>query len=294
LLRRHQPVQPRHATARINSEVLDTPGADRGDGDNFVVLAGDQGLLGQTAGRTSKAVTAWLDALGQQWKDTVLIVAMDPCASYRAAVLEALPNALIVADHFHLVRLANQADRCPPPGHLGHPRPSWPQDRPGVGGPLSKGELRALLATARTGGQRHDVAHRLHRCNSWCASSGLPELERLASTIEAWWPEVLGFCRPASRTPAPNPPTGPSRRRRAPPTASATSTTNDAGYGSPAPGNNAGPPPAEGCHFPLEFEEPPYPGVRRDRLHVADQCGRHRGGGRGKKTAAADRPKAMA
>lgn len=59
-------------------------------------------------GRHSR-VTAWLDGLGQQWKDAVRIVAMDPCASYRAAVREALPNALIVADHFHLVRLANQA-----------------------------------------------------------------------------------------------------------------------------------------------------------------------------------------
>ncbi len=34
---------------------------------------------------------------------------MDPCATYRAAVREALPNTRIVADHFHLVRLANQA-----------------------------------------------------------------------------------------------------------------------------------------------------------------------------------------
>ncbi len=58
---------------------------------------------------------------------------------------------------------------------------------------IAKEQLRALLAAARTGGQRHDVAHRLHRCNSWCARSGLPELERLAGTIQAWWPEVLGF-----------------------------------------------------------------------------------------------------
>ncbi len=34
---------------------------------------------------------------------------MDPCATYRAAVRQALPNALIVADHFHLVALSNQA-----------------------------------------------------------------------------------------------------------------------------------------------------------------------------------------
>jgi len=58
---------------------------------------------------------------------------------------------------------------------------------------IAKEELRALLVTARTGGQRHDIAHRLHRFNSWCAQSGLPELERLAGTIEAWWPEVLGY-----------------------------------------------------------------------------------------------------
>jgi len=39
---------------------------------------------------------------------------------------------------------------------------------------IAKQELRALLATAQRGSQRHDVAHRLHRFNSWCARSGLP------------------------------------------------------------------------------------------------------------------------
>ena len=58
---------------------------------------------------------------------------------------------------------------------------------------IAKEELRALLATDRTGGTRHDVAHRLFRFNSWCADSGVPELERLAGTIEAWWPQVPGF-----------------------------------------------------------------------------------------------------
>lgn len=56
-----------------------------------------------------KTVTDWLDARGQEWKDSVRVVAMDPCASYRAAVTKALPQAVIVADHFHVVRLANQA-----------------------------------------------------------------------------------------------------------------------------------------------------------------------------------------
>jgi hypothetical protein len=38
----------------------------------------------------------------------VQVVATGPRAAYRAAAGEALPNATIVADHFHLVRLANQ------------------------------------------------------------------------------------------------------------------------------------------------------------------------------------------
>ena len=49
---------------------------------------------------------------------------------------------------------------------------------------IAKEELRKLLALAKTGGVRHDVAHRLFRLNSWCAGPGIPELERLATTIE--------------------------------------------------------------------------------------------------------------
>ncbi len=120
---------------------------------------------------------------------------------------------------------------------------------------IAKEELRALLATAQRGGQRHDVAHRLHRFNSWCARSGLPELERLAGTIEAWWPEVLGFLQ----TQVTN--AGTEATNRTVKTAARTaygfrtSRINADGYGSPAPGDHAGPPPAEGA-FPLNFEEP--------------------------------------
>lgn len=81
----------------------------RGFETNLVDLEGEHGLLGQTAGRTDQTVTAWLDERGQAWKDAVQIVAMDLCASCRAAVCEALQNARIVADHVYLVCLANQA-----------------------------------------------------------------------------------------------------------------------------------------------------------------------------------------
>ena len=76
---------------------------------NFTDLSGDGRLLGQVAGRTGAAVTGWLDDRGQDWKNQVAFVAIDPCAVYRSAVSRALPHAVIVVDHFHLVRLANQA-----------------------------------------------------------------------------------------------------------------------------------------------------------------------------------------
>ena len=118
------------------------------------------------------------------------------------------------------------------------------------------GDLYRLLRAARTGEQRHDTAHRLHRFNSWCAQSGLPELERLANTIEAWWPEVLGFLR----TGVTNPGTEATNRtvKTAARTAyggSATWTTNDYEHGSPAPDDHVGPPPAE-VKLPLNVEEP--------------------------------------
>src|SRR5512144_654694 len=188
---------------------------------NFVDLGGDGGLLGQTGGRAAAAVVAWLDARGEDWKAAVRIVAMDPCATYRRAVQDALPQARIVADHFHLVRLANDAvtrtrqrvtrDRL---GRRGRRTdPAWANRRrllrarerlseraftrmwnelidadPSselLAAWIGKEELRALLATARRGGQRSDIAHRLHRFYDWCARVDVPELTTLAQTIDA-------------------------------------------------------------------------------------------------------------
>ena len=154
---------------------------------------------------------------------------MDSYASYRAAVQQALPQARIVADHFHLVRLANQAvtdvrRRVTWDTHGRRGRktdPAWAARRRLLRGRerlseaqfsrmwndlsdgdpsgailtawIAKEELRALLATAQRGGQRHDVAHRLHRFNSWCASSGLPSSSGSPAPSTAWWPEVLGL-----------------------------------------------------------------------------------------------------
>lgn len=198
---------------------------------NFFDLDGAGGLLGQAGGRTKKTVTQWLDERGQEWKDAVQVVAIDPSATYRSAIQEALPHAIIVADHFHLVMLANKSvtavrqrvvrETC---GRRGRATdPIWAGRRRLLRGRqtlsdkaftamltglidndetnqilvtwIAKEQLRELFATAGTGGQRHDVAHQLNRFYTWCAEAGadIPELQRLAGTIDAWWPQVLAF-----------------------------------------------------------------------------------------------------
>lgn len=73
----------------------------------IVDAAGSCGLLAHVEGRTSAAVVEWLQAQPEPWRAAVTHVCMDLSASYAKAVRTALPNAVIVADRFHLVRLAN-------------------------------------------------------------------------------------------------------------------------------------------------------------------------------------------
>jgi transposase len=58
---------------------------------------------------------------------------------------------------------------------------------------IAKEQLRTLLATARRGALRSDVAHRLFRFYTWCADADIPELTRLATTVQAWWPQIEAF-----------------------------------------------------------------------------------------------------
>jgi hypothetical protein len=76
----------------------------------FVDLHGEQRLLGQTEGRTSATVVGWLGLRSQAFRDAIRYVVIDPAAAYRAAITaDLLPNAQLVVDHFHPVKLANDA-----------------------------------------------------------------------------------------------------------------------------------------------------------------------------------------
>ena len=197
----------------------------------FVDLAGDQGLLGQQEGRTGAAVVDWLSERTPEFREGIEYVAIDPAAAYASAIRTPglLPNATLVVDHFHLVKLANDAltkvRRRVTWDLQGSPRP---QNRPGVGQPapaatrrerlshksfakmwnaisaedpsaqilsawIAKEELRTLLSTVAVGGDPHLTRHRLHRFLTWCIDSQIPELLTLATTIDTWWPEINAF-----------------------------------------------------------------------------------------------------
>lgn len=58
---------------------------------------------------------------------------------------------------------------------------------------IAKEDLRTLFGAAASGGNRHDVVHRLHRFYYWCAYIGVPEVTTLAETVEHWARRSLAF-----------------------------------------------------------------------------------------------------
>jgi transposase len=192
----------------------------------IVDAAGPAGLLAHIDGRTAATVTDWLTEQPDSWKATVSHVSIDLSASYAKAVREALPDAVLVADKFHLVALGNQmltevrqhATRTAR-GRRGRKKdPEWAARRrlllgrerhtgasftrmwnalidagePGIEvlhAYVVKEELRRLLSLPTTA-DRELISHRLYRFYALAAASEIPEAHRLAETIEAWWPAV--------------------------------------------------------------------------------------------------------
>jgi hypothetical protein len=74
----------------------------------FCDLSAGQGLLGQVEDRNARVVIDWLTERDQAWRDAVRFVAIDMCTIFKSAIGQALPQATLVVDHFHLVQLANQ------------------------------------------------------------------------------------------------------------------------------------------------------------------------------------------
>ena len=180
-------------------------------------------LLDVIEGRSADVLGAWLVERGVDWCNQITLATLDPAAGYRKALDTPLPNAVRVVDHFHAIQLANTAiDDCrrrvqqEQLGHRGRKgdplyrgrrvfltgyerlsddRLAWmfellaAEDPHGELGAaiMAKDLLREIYAAV-------DVAHA--RCRlvvflQHCADADVPELTRLAHTIDRWRPEIL-------------------------------------------------------------------------------------------------------
>lgn len=182
-------------------------------------------LLDVVEGRSRDVLDTWLAARGPNWCEQVTLATLDPAAGYRLALTEHLPNATLVVDHFHAIKLANTAiddvrrrvqnDTLGRRGHKGDPlyrarrvfltgfsrlsdeRIAWMFEMLAAGDPY--GEVGAAILAKELLREVYtavDVAHARRRLIVFfqhCADAEVPELSRLARTIDRWSTEVLTY-----------------------------------------------------------------------------------------------------
>ena len=66
-------------------------------------------LLDVVEGRSGQVVRDWLDQRHPAWLEQVEVAVVDPFRGYATGLADRLPDATIVVDHFHAIRLANAA-----------------------------------------------------------------------------------------------------------------------------------------------------------------------------------------
>lgn len=182
-------------------------------------------VLDVVEGRSRSVLGDWLIERGEAWCAQIQVATLDPAAGYRAALEEHLPNATLVVDHFHAIKLANtaiddvrrrvQQDTLGHRGRKGDPlyrarrvllsaserlseeRFEWMQSLITAGDPdgevgaawVAKELLRSVYAAT-------SIAHAKRRLIVFyqhVAEVAVPELTRLARTIERWQEEVLAY-----------------------------------------------------------------------------------------------------
>ena len=73
-----------------------------------VVDVGGRQLIDIVPGRTAESAAGWFRSQPAEWRDGIRWAVLDMSGPYRTAYDRVLPNALQVADPFHVIRLANQ------------------------------------------------------------------------------------------------------------------------------------------------------------------------------------------
>jgi transposase len=182
-------------------------------------------LLDVVQGRSGTVLAEWISAQSQAWRDAIRVAALDPFRGYATALRTSLPHATRVLDAFHVTRLGFAAVddvrrrvQQESTGHRGRRHDplyrirrvlrrghehltdiAW--DRLLTG--LDVGDVDGQVAAAWIAGQdlrliyraktREAAERRLYRWLVHCADSEVPELHRLASTIDGWRDELLAY-----------------------------------------------------------------------------------------------------
>ncbi len=193
----------------------------------LVDITGNQGLLGQVNGRNSAVVIDWLTQRDPAWRAQITHVAIDLSAVYAKAARDALPQAKLIADRFHLVKKANDMVDAvrrrvtwTQRGRRGRKADiEWINRRRLLRGAerltedqrstlfakllsadpnediaaawIAKELLRELLSCADRGGLHYEIATALDRFYRFCAACSVPEVISLARTIETWQTPII-------------------------------------------------------------------------------------------------------
>ena len=182
-------------------------------------------LLDVVPGRSGDVVRDWVTNQPDGWADQIQVATIDAFRGYATAIGDVLPDATLVIDHFHAIRLASacvddvrrrvQQDTL---GHRGHKHDplygirrlllrtwdhltehGWERLRAGLASGDPDGEVasvwlaRELLVEVYAA---TDLAHDRRRLVVFfqhAADADIGELTRLARTIDAWRDEILAF-----------------------------------------------------------------------------------------------------
>jgi transposase len=182
-------------------------------------------LLDAVPGRSGDVVRTWVRAQPRWWADQIQVAAIDAFAGYASAIRDTLPDARLVIDHFHAIRLASEAvndvrrrvqqDTTGHRGRKGDPLygirrlllmtwknlndRGWEKLRAGRAAGDRDGEIaavwlaRELLSEVYAAPDLAAARRRLVVFFQHAADANVPELTRLAGTIDRWRHEVLAY-----------------------------------------------------------------------------------------------------
>jgi transposase len=171
-------------------------------------------------GRTAKPLVTWFAGLDDEMRRGIEVVVMDMFGTYRTVVAGMLPDAVRVADKFHVIRLVNLAldrVRARSQGRGTKRKTGWPRRlfecrfallrSPENARPDDAERLAVIFAVfpevhqawrlkegLREVYEARDPLDAALALDVWLqlvARAGIPEFDKLAKTVREWRPEIL-------------------------------------------------------------------------------------------------------